>query len=479
MFAKRIAALVLAGAMAVTAFTGVSIDANAAGLDLREGEVVNTEVSVSPEMCNANYWKAQLENPNEILMDSSDIAAFNQQALSSPGTNMNDITNMDEVFDATKLAESLSQDVLTIASNKRIFVNGTEVNRDEYFNACAELILQTGFKGNIHPSYAVAVKRAELNAWPTDAYIGYSATDSDDEATNSALNINEPFLIKQQCIYNGEVYYFGYTNNCSGWLNAKDVAICSSKQEWLNAWQTSITGKDFIVVTESAITLDKDVYLPYVNNVKLTFGTVLKLVPEDKIPNTLAERGTWHNYVVYIPTRDENGRYVPQMALISQNKSVSVGYLPMTQANIIDVAFACLGDRYGWGGSLDAMDCSLYTRTVYKCFGLEIPRNTSWQQKVAGTFVDASQATDQIKLSFLQSVPAGTLLYFPGHTMIYLGTVNGRAYCISALGSVASSTGDVSVQSINSVAITPLDVRRRSGITWLTAITGIVSPSGF
>lgn len=440
---------------------------------------VSTESSVTEEMCSADYWKAICTtDPNAVLMEGYQIALYNQLALASEEAKMYDIVNMDQEYNATALLDSLCEEIKGLATNKRIFVNTVEVNRDEYFEACAQLVSLTGYHGYLTPQYGVVVKRTDLNAWPTNAYIGYSASDYDDEATNSSLNVNEPFLIKQQCVINGQQYYFGYSNNCSGWVNAADVALCANKRDWLAAWQTTLDGKDFIVVTESSITLDKEAYLPYMNNVKLTLGTVLKLVPEESIPANIAERGTWHNYVVYIPTRDENGMLVQKMALISQRHSVSVGYLPLTQANLLDVAFACLGDRYGWGGSMEAFDCSLYTRTVYKCFGVEMPRNTTWQQKVPGTFVDATNVPDHVKTAYLSALPAGTLLYFPGHTMIYLGTVNGTCYCISALGSVSDSAGMVDIKSIYSVSITPLNVRRRNGSTWLTNLNGIVNPRG-
>ena len=60
----------------------------------------------------------------------------------------------------------------------------------------------------------------------------------------------------------------------------------------------------------------------------------------------------------------------------------------MTENNILNVAFTCLGNAYGWGGMLGNMDCSMYTRYVYRCFGLEIPRNTTWQQKIPGKLVN-------------------------------------------------------------------------------------------
>lgn len=476
---RRLGALSLA-LITLLVFVGASEATTIVTMAANPASIVETEDTVVPDMSNPDYWKARVVgDQTAVLMDASQIEAYNQLALATSDAKMNDIVNMGGAYDASSLASSLANEALDIAKGKNIYVNGTLVDRDEYFAACAQIILSTALTGTQYPRYTVAVSRTDINAWPTNAFIGYSATDSDNEACNSALNVNEPFLVKQQCQYNGVLYLYGYSTNCSGWVLARDLAVCDNRSQWLDAWQTSTSGKDFIVVTQNAFTLESDAYLPYVNGLRLTLGTTLKLVPDDQIPDSLAARAPWHNYVVYVPTRDENGRYVKRIALISEHNSVSVGYLPFTQANIIDVALSCLGDRYGWGGSQGAMDCSLYARNIYKCFGFELPRNTTWQQTVPGTYVDASEAPDQVKVSFLQSMPAGTLLYMPGHAMIYLGTVDGTPYCISALGSVSASTGEVAVRSINSIAITPLTVRRRSGATWLTSITCIVNPRGF
>lgn len=470
---KKFAALLCSGVVLFETVIAGSLVTFAA-----DGDVL-TESSVTAAMCNPDYWKSIAKDPDKILMDTNQIALYNQLAMGSEDANMHDILNMDELYDATSLASGLAKDAKEFAKNKSyLYINTQQVVREDYTSAIASYIEATGYHGIVAPQYAVAVKRTEINSLPTNAYVGYSATDFDEEACLGILNVNEPFVIKQLCAVAGELFYFGYSNNVSGWVNANDLAVCANKNEWLNAWQTSLTGKDFVVINESSITLDKEAYLPYMSGVKLSLGTILKLVPEKDTPNTLAERAPWHNYVVYIPTRDENGRYKKEMALISQRHNVSVGFLPLTQSNLLDIMFSCLGDRYGWGGSLDSFDCSLYTRTVYRCFGIEMPRNTSWQTKVPGTCIDAASAPDELKISYLKDLPAGTLLYFPGHTMIYLGNVDGTPYCISALGSVVESTGDIKVRSVYSVAITPLDVRRKSGLTWINCINSIVNPKG-
>ena len=66
----------------------------------------------------------------------------------------------------------------------------------------------------------------------------------------------------------------------------------------------------------------------------------------------------------------------------------------------------------------------------------------------------------------------GSVLYFNGHEMMYLGSYNGKLYVISALGSVMDA-GDESVRSVYNVAINTLDVKRRDGTTWLANLTGM------
>ena len=148
----------------------------------------------------------------------------------------------------------------------------------------------------------------------------------------------------------------------------------------------------------------------------------------------------------------------------------------MTSANILFLSFEYLGDTYGWGGMLDSVDCSALIRNVYKCFGLEMPRNTNWQKFVPGTAVDISELDEAGKAAVISTITPGTPLYMSGHTMIYLGTVDGRNYVISAMGSASDSAGELEVKSQNSVTVTPLTVRRRNGTTWLENINTCVFP---
>ena len=423
---------------------------------------------VTTEMCRSSYWSDKLgKEADRVLMTSEEIDELNAKMLAKPETNMYDLENLPEIYETFPV----KRDIPT----GDFYVNGEKIDNDKYFGKLLKAMLETGYSGKMQTQYAVVTKRANMKDWPTEDIVGYSADDTDDELQGSSLNVNEPFVIYQKCDIDGKTFYRGYSTNCAGWVSGDCLAICENKEEWLDAWKVDTSAKDFLVVTQDKITLEPSMYVPEISEVKLMLGTILKLVPESEMPKTIAERGTWNNYVVYLPTRDENGKYVKQYAPIAQHYNVSIGFLPLTQSNVLDVAFTCLGSRYGWGGMLESMDCSMYTRQIYRCFGLEIPRNTTWQVQIPDSAVDISQMTDEEKLAFFETIPVGSLLMFKGHITVYIGSENGRAYVISDTGSLSDSVGDVNVIGQMSVIVNPLDVRRRNGTTWLNNMIYAVS----
>ena len=108
------------------------------------------------------------------------------------------------------------------------------------------------------------------------------------------------------------------------------------------------------------------------------------------------------------------------------------GYLPYTRENITRQAFKFLGERYGWGHSYNARDCTGFVSEVYKTFGIFMPRN-SGQQGLSSMgkntrFTEDSSRQD--KLDTFKSLDAGDLIYIPGHVMMYIGNVDDQPYVI-------------------------------------------------
>ncbi|MCQ2419829.1 MAG: S-layer homology domain-containing protein [Clostridia bacterium] len=467
---KRLAFLLALG----TVFLMLAQPAFAEGLAPLSAANVTYPSGVTEQMCDPGYWKDKaLPGFDEVLLTTEEIAAVNQAAIDGAGTQVFDLHTVGrKSYNAAALRDSLA--TITVPT-RELYIDGVLIDNDAYFGSIRDDILATAFSEESRSGlYSVAVRRTDLRAYPISDIIGYSPADPDDEMENAALAVNEPFIVRQMCERAGEVFYWGYSTNCTGWVNARDMAICTDEAEWDEAWQVELDGDDFLVVTEDKIVLEPSISVPYSSEVKLTLGTILKLVPKDEIPANIGERNGWNNHVVYLPTRGADGEYVRQMALISQHSSVSIGFLPFTQENVLKVAFSCLGNRYGWGGMLDAMDCTLYSRTIYRCFGFELPRNTTWQQLVPGTKIDIGTLNDTEKQQFLSTLPAGALLYFPGHCMVYVGEEGGVGYVISALGTASDSEGDLEILSIYNCVLNPLTVRRRNGLTWLQNLDGVV-----
>jgi hypothetical protein len=82
--------------------------------------------------------------------------------------------------------------------------------------------------------------------------------------------------------------------------------------------------------------------------------------------------------------------------------------------------------------------------------------------------------TEAEKAQYIETLPVGSLLYFNGHTMMYVGSKDGVNYVISALGTASDSVGDLAVKHQYCVALTPLTVRRWSGNTWLHDLNAAV-----
>lgn len=429
---------------------------------------------VTEEMCKADYWAARTKtDANEVLMNAEEIDAINASALYTKETNMNDLVGIPLTYNAYALRDSLahSGEIPT----DPCFIDGTEIDKNDYFGKLTAAIGYTGYADpERNNDYAIVTKTAEVRSWPTSDFVGYSANDTDDELVLVALNVNDPFVIRQKAEVDGKTYYWGYCDTVTGWVSSEDVAICQGKDEWLEAWQVKTSAKDFVVVTQDRITLEPNTYGAYPSNIKLNFSSILKLVSESDIPKNIGERGTWNNYIVYVPTRTDSGKYERKIAMISEHFDVSVGFVPMTQANLLKLSFACLGNRYGWGGMLESMDCSMLTRNVYKCCGFVLPRNTNWQQAIPGTRTDLEGKTDEEKMEILENMPACTMLYMKGHTVLYLGTENGIGYVVSDLGTVID-TDQTTVSSIQGVTVTPLTAKRGTGVTWLNSLTGAVA----
>ena len=374
---------------------------------------------VTEEMSNPEYWIDLQENPDKVLITKSQIEALNRKTVETSGCKMYDL-------------ESYSED---------------------------------------EAEFGIVVRQTDIKGSPTNSLMNGSDANFDDNQLAGA-KVNDPVCIIGHS--DDDSFYKVRTRDYEGWIRSEDVAICADKEAWLKAWK--FTEEDnFVVVTTDRLFTEDNRYTPDTSRMVLTMGTVLELVDKNDISYEEDGRAPFNSYMIYIPIRNADGSYGRAATQLPEHSGVSVGYQPLTERNIINTAFECLGDIYGWGSSLNSEDCSGYIQSIYRTFGIIMPRDTDQQELTPCKRVMLSGLGNGDRRAVLDEVPAGTALYMDGHTVMYLGVVDGNHYCINSSGSVRGASGGK--LKTRTIMINSIDQTQMvsTGATWTDTFTsGIV-----
>ncbi|MBR5533612.1 MAG: SH3 domain-containing protein, partial [Ruminiclostridium sp.] len=425
---------------------------------------------VTQAMAQSTYWSTD----DQVLLDWADIQTLNEMTIAAKGTGMYDLKNQPETVDGISLNQAIQS---SSQADAAYYLGWTYLGADtkatqKDFDAMIRNTQNPKAAASQAVLYGVAVHRTTLRTFPSDTPIWDDPKDPDfDYQHLVGLRVNEPVVITS--VSRDGKYYLAKSVCCSGWVPAQDVAICRDKEEWLSAWD--LDPQNTLVVYGDKVYTEKSNYSPITSQLLLTMGTTLEIAPVEDPNELIDNRAPYQNHVVWMPIRNEDGSYAKKKTLISEHAKVCEGYLDLTQANIASVALEALGNVYGWGGSLLSEDCSAYVRNIYKCFGLELARNTTWQQAQPVAKVDMTNMCLEERERVMDALPLGSVLFFSGHEMLYLGKANGEYYVVSAVSKI-KIPGQSGTQRIRSVILNTLDIQRANGITWLEALTAANVP---
>lgn len=429
---------------------------------------VRTIDDVKPEMLYADYWIK--EEHNKVLMTKDQISEFNKTnrgvIKASDKTILPHPEDYEETLEGKVLKTFLNDNVKAVPKDpSKYYLNGKSTTK-EYWDNLVALSNIDGVPETIQVRYAFTTKRMTLRQFPTEDRVFEKTSDR----YYDALLFSEcmpymPVVVLHESS-DGNYLYVVF-DSFAAWVKKDAVAFCKDKEDWLARQNPG----QWLVVTAREIRLGNDPYSSKTSNLVLPMGTRMELVPADKAPKSIHQRTTYGDYVVRVPIRANDGNIKDEYVQIPVSDDVNVGYLPLMPANIVRQAFKLQGDRYGWGGDLQANDCTGITREIYRCFGILLTR--TGQSNSKGVYkVDMSKMSEKKKLEVINNLAPGSLISMPGHMMIYLGTVNGRPYVISACGSfVAPAPGSAEPVHPNSVIVSSLYVRTRALATWLDKST--------
>src|SRR5690606_14614856 len=221
--------------------------------------------------------------------------------------------------------------------------------------------------------YGLVVRSAALRTSPTDLWVFSSKGDTDiDRFQESALFPGDAVAVLHESA-DGK-WVFVASERYAAWMEKRFVGIGSAEQVFgygKAAAHRVITG-----ATARTVHTPEE---PRVSDLQLEMGVRVPVLSDWPAMTPVNGQQANASHVIQLPVRNDDGSLALVPALLPRSQESSDTYLPLTQANLITQAFKFLGERYGWGHSYDARDCSGFVSETYRSMGVQLPRNTSAQ----------------------------------------------------------------------------------------------------
>lgn len=408
-------------------------------------------IGVKEMQLNADYWVNKIKQAEQVLQSPAGIAAFDADAYTND-KNMVDLGSFPLQLNASELREMILS--LSKPYGSGLYSDEGELLNDSgYASYNANLNLDQLADSN-KVSFGMVVQRTSMRTWPTDdRYFKTLDSKNLDRFQENGLFPADAVAVLHHSA-DGQ-WLFVQSYNYAAWVRQEAIAI-GDRQTILD-YQNSA---DFLVITGDKVFTTFNPDVAGVSEVRLEMGIRLPLLQNTSDGRAIGGQNPYSSYIVQLPVRDADGKLDIRQALIPRNKDVHIGYLPYTRANIIRQAFKFLGERYGWGHSYNARDCTGFVSEVYKTFGFYMPRN-SGQQGVSTLgentrFTDTSKSQD--KLDALSKLDTGDLIYIPGHVMMFIANDHGKPYVIHDVAGLSyfDENEDFYVGVLNGVSVTPL-----------------------
>lgn len=330
--------------------------------------------------------------------------------------------------------------------------------------------------------FGIVVNEVNVRAEPTDeplyAMQKKSAISCEDRRQLSSFSVGEGVWILQEFESPGDHRHWLYVQgkNYAGWIHAFCVGRCCFEE-----MKAYLTTKNFVIVTTSAD----------IKNIHFAMGSrLLKCeATKDSCAGILCPISVDGKLKYMELSKDKYN--------INNAKADGVqlheGYLIMTPKNIVCQAKKLLGTPYRWGNLNGGLDCSGVMTAVYACFGLTLPRDSGRMIHCPLYTKNIMQMNSEEKKKQILQVYPGSLLFFSGHVMMYIGMeknqmeqnqikqnqiekcqiekyqMQSRVYILHALTRYMNDHGEEC--PIYQCTITPLELVRPNGETYMESLT--------
>lgn len=408
-------------------------------------------IGVDATHLTPEYWTRLAPRANAIVLDAAEIAEQNER-LKQTDPSVRDIERLPASLTAADVRQWIG--AMSARPERKLFdAEGQEVAAARVDEWMAALNLDA--VPSTQPTrYAMVVRRADLRTFPTRARVFSSTDDTDiDRFQENALFPGTPVAIAHAS-RDGK-WLFVVSDLYSAWIEQE--AVAEGSREIVFAYPRK---SPYLVVTGAKVHTVFTPERPEVSSVQLEMSARVPVMADWPIEAPVNGQHSYTSHVIELPYRAADGSLQFSPALLPKRQDVQSDYLPLTRANIVRQGFKFLGERYGWGHSYDARDCSGFVSEVYRSFGVQLPRNTR-DQGVSPAFnrIALTQADDHEKrVELLRQAHVGDLIYIPGHVMMVIGQDPSGPYVIHDTTGISfrRGAGDIERARLNGVSVTPL-----------------------
>lgn len=405
-------------------------------------------IGVTDAQLTADYWIRRVRNP--VTLDRTQIESQNAKLLSTDAS-VRDIRTLPATLsgaDVRGWIEKLSSRPSATVHD----VHGEVVpaaTLDELVSALNLDAIPTSQATR----YGMVVRRADLRTFPTRLRVFSSKGDTDiDRFQESALFPGAPVAIVHasrdgQWLFVVNDFYAAWIEHATVAEGAKDVIFGYG------------TKSPYLVVTGATAKTVFTPEAPAVSELQLDMGVRVPVLADWPANKPVNGQHPYAAHIIELPVRIADGSLSFAPALLPKTADVARDYLPLNDANVVRQGFKFLGERYGWGHSYNARDCSGFVSEVYRSFDVRMPRNTRDQGvSPAFTRIDLTAAdSHERRLEVLRTLRVGDLVYIPRHVMMVIGHERGVPYVIHDTTGITYRNEDRVVRvPLNGVSVTPL-----------------------
>ena len=244
----------------------------------------------------------------------------------------------------------------------------------------------------------------------------------------------------------GEGYPFDYNQNSALHINVPlYISHFSKDRRW--AYVRASYSFGWVKVVDLALVSDHFIKAFKNNTYAMTIKDNLRLYDDKKRSFSLVKLGALFpigkDGVSYLTARrNAKGQARIHNVKIATPHIIAKKPLPFTAKNVAMLAKEFYGEPYGWGGSYECRDCSATTRDFLGAFGIFLRRNSSKQAKDGNTIKIKGLAKEIKKRTIISKAePFRSLLYVPGHIVLYLGEYKGEPVVMHTYWGIRKNDG--------------------------------------